>query len=213
MVNLLNWSNLGFLCLGNPDYFKSETQDARQIITSSLRDGSLILKRTILEVFKDYFAIEEQKSEAREGKMKEDVDLDADISVLTGTAKTTANDEYVSLYISNIRVSFFLAGNYTDDIIACALSDSQPLAILGIEVLDLIINAGLGAPHHWFPTLVALETSPVPRVHNIASRVRVKAVERYEHVIDGVYLDGMQKMFTYQKTVLDSIKGAFPRRC
>jgi hypothetical protein len=87
------------LCLGNPDYFKSETQHARQVITSSLRDGSLILKKTILDVFKDYFAIEEQKSEAREGKTKEDVDLDADISVLTGTAKTTANDEYIFFYI------------------------------------------------------------------------------------------------------------------
>jgi hypothetical protein len=72
-----------------------ETQDAKQIITSSLRDGSLTLKRTILEIFQDYFAMEEQKSEAREGKKKEDVDLDADISVLTGTAPTTANDEYV----------------------------------------------------------------------------------------------------------------------
>jgi cohesin loading factor subunit SCC2 len=116
----------------------------------------------------------------------------------------------ISSFISNIRVSFFLAGNYTDDIIACALSDSPQLAFAGIEVLNLIINAGLGAPHHWFPTLVALETSPVPLVCQIASRARVKAVERYEHVIDGVYLDGMRKMFTYQKTVLDSIKGMFP---
>ena len=32
-------------------------------------------------------------------------------------------------------------------------------------------------------------------------------MERYEHVIDGVYLDGMQNMFTYQKTVLNSVKG------
>jgi hypothetical protein len=70
-----------------------ETQDAQQIVASSLRDGSLTLKRTILEIFQDYFAIEEQKAEAREGKRKEDVDLDTDISVLTGTAMNAANDE------------------------------------------------------------------------------------------------------------------------
>lgn len=45
-------------------------------------------------------------------------------------------------------MSFFLAGNYTDDIIACALSDSPPLAIAGTEVLDYISSAGLAAPTH-----------------------------------------------------------------
>ena len=85
---------IGFLCLGNTEFFKSETEDAQQIITSALRGESLSLKRTILEIFQDYFAIEEHKAEALEGREKEDVDLSADIGVLTGTAKNINTDEY-----------------------------------------------------------------------------------------------------------------------
>jgi hypothetical protein len=85
---------VGFLCLGNTEIFKSETEDAQQIITSALRGDSVSLKRTILEIFQDYFAIEEYKAEALEGREKEDVDLSADIGVLTGTAKNINTDEY-----------------------------------------------------------------------------------------------------------------------
>ena len=84
----------GFLCLGNTEYFKSETGDAEKIITSSLRDGSLTLKKTILEIFQEYFANEEHNAEVLEGNKKEDVDLTGDIGVLTGTANSVATDEY-----------------------------------------------------------------------------------------------------------------------
>jgi hypothetical protein len=55
--------------------------------------------------------------------------------------------------------------------------------------------------------LVALETSPVPRVRQISSRSRVWAIVRYEHVIEGAYSHAMQKMFDYRKSVLNSVKG------
>jgi hypothetical protein len=86
---------VGFLCLGNPDFFKSETGEVQQIIAISLRDGSQTLKRTILEIFQDYFANEELKAEIREGIKKEDVDVTSDIGVLTGTATSVNTDEYV----------------------------------------------------------------------------------------------------------------------
>ena len=82
------------MCLGNTEFFKSETGDAQQIIASSLRDGSIVLKRTILEIFQDYFAFEEHKAESLEGIKKDDVDLSSDIGVLTGTATSVATDEY-----------------------------------------------------------------------------------------------------------------------
>lgn len=47
----------------------------------------------------------------------------------------------------NRRISFFLAGNYLGDIMACALSDSAPLAIAGMEVLECIARGGLAAPN------------------------------------------------------------------
>ena len=85
---------IGFLCLGNTEFFKTETGDAQQIITSSLRDGSITLKRTILEIFQEYFSIEELKAEAREGVKKEDVDLSTDFGVFAGTASSIGTDEY-----------------------------------------------------------------------------------------------------------------------
>lgn len=88
-----NHLNVGFLCLGNTDLFKSETSDAQQIIVSAFRGSSVTLKRTILEIFQEYFAIEEHKAEILEGKDKEDVDLSSDIGVLTGTAKNVNTDE------------------------------------------------------------------------------------------------------------------------
>lgn len=90
---MLNYLKVGFLCLGNTDFFKSETSDAQQIIVSALRGSSVTLKRTILEIFQEYFAIEEHKAEILEGKDKEDVDLSSDIGVLTGTAKNVNTDE------------------------------------------------------------------------------------------------------------------------
>lgn len=90
----------GFLCLGNPGFFKSETGEAQQIIATSLRDGSQTLKRTILEIFQDYFTNEELKAEIREGIKKEDVDVTNDIGVLTGTATSVNTDEYLSGYLS-----------------------------------------------------------------------------------------------------------------
>jgi hypothetical protein len=98
MVNPFHvFLTLGFLCLGNTEYFKSETAGAQQIISSSLRGDSIPLKRTILEVFQEYFAIEEHKAELLEGKEKEDVDLSSDIGILTGTAMSTNNDEYMTV--------------------------------------------------------------------------------------------------------------------
>jgi hypothetical protein len=81
------------LCLGNTEFFKAESGDAPQIIASSLRTASMVLKKTILEIFHDYFAIEESKAEAREGIKKEDVDLSDNIGVLTGTSTSLSTDE------------------------------------------------------------------------------------------------------------------------
>jgi len=83
----------GFLCLGNTEFFKSETSDAQQIMTSALRGSSVALKKTLLDILQEYFAIEDHKAEILEGKDKEDVDLSADIGYLTGTAKNVNTDE------------------------------------------------------------------------------------------------------------------------
>lgn len=53
----------------------------------------MVLKKTILEIFHDYFAIEESKAEAREGIKKEDIDLSDNIGVLTGTSTSLSTDE------------------------------------------------------------------------------------------------------------------------
>lgn len=74
--------------------FKVEGGEAQQIIASSLRNESLTLKRTVLDIFQEYFAIEEHKAEILEGKEREDVDLTTDIGVLTGTAQSVSTDEY-----------------------------------------------------------------------------------------------------------------------
>jgi len=55
----------------------------------------MVLKKTILEIFHDYFAIEELKAEAREGIKKEEIDLSGNIGVLTGTSHSLSTDEYV----------------------------------------------------------------------------------------------------------------------
>lgn len=91
--NLLLYLTIGFLCLGNTEFFKTETGDAQEIITSSLRNSSITLKRTILEVFQEYFSIEEHKAEAREGIKKEDVDLTTDFGVFAGTSNNIGTDE------------------------------------------------------------------------------------------------------------------------
>jgi hypothetical protein len=52
------------------------------------------MKKCILDIFQEYFATEEQRADALEGREKEDVDLSKDISILTGTAKIATNDEY-----------------------------------------------------------------------------------------------------------------------
>ena len=88
---------VGYLCLGNTDFFKSETSDAQEVITSSLRDGSLTMKRTILKIFQEHFTIEESKAEALEGNKKKGVDLTGIIGELTGTANSVNTDEYFSI--------------------------------------------------------------------------------------------------------------------
>lgn len=55
--------------------------------------------------------------------------------------------------------------------------------------------------------LVALETSPVPRVRHVSSRSRVWVIGRYEHVIEGAYSQAMQRMFDYRKAILKSVNG------
>jgi hypothetical protein len=101
-----------------------------------------------LEIFQEYFATEDHKAEATEGKRKEDVDLTSDIGVLTGTASSINTDEYAPFVSpADVRASFFLAGNYLGDIMSCASSDSAPLAIAGTEVFESIVRGGLAAPN------------------------------------------------------------------
>lgn len=145
-------SDLGFLCLGNTEFFKMDTDGTPQIITSSLRDGSMALKRTVSEIFQEYFSIEEYKAEAREGIKMEDVDLTTDFDLFTGTSSNIGTDEYnVAYECSNYSISFFLAGNYLGDIMDCTLSDFAPLAITGMEVLECIARGGLAAPSDVLP--------------------------------------------------------------
>ena len=40
-----------------------------------------------------------------------------------------------------------MAGNYLDDIMACALSEAASLAIVGTEVLESMVRGGLAAPN------------------------------------------------------------------
>jgi len=86
----------GYLCLGNPAFFRSATPGGPQVISICFRDGSITLKRTILEIFQEYFAIEQHKAEALELIKKEEVDLTSDIGVLTGNTTHLATDEYSS---------------------------------------------------------------------------------------------------------------------
>jgi hypothetical protein len=139
---------IGFLCLGNPEYFKSEKSEGPQIFAFCLRGTSILLKKTVFDIFQDYFAIEQRNAEAREGTKKEDVDLESDIGVLTGNTHSLVTDEYVlfPLFLIFFRTSFFLVGNYLSDIISNALSADPALASAATEVLEAVARGGLGAP-------------------------------------------------------------------
>jgi len=65
----------------------------------------MVLKKTILEIFHDYFAIEELKAEAREGIRKEEIDLSDNIGVLTGTSHSLSTDEWVPFFHARLLIS------------------------------------------------------------------------------------------------------------
>jgi len=64
----------------------------------------MVLKKTILEIFHDYFATEELKAEAREGSKKEEIDLSDNIGMLTGTSHSLSTDEYVPLFHTRLLI-------------------------------------------------------------------------------------------------------------
>lgn len=58
-----------------------------------------------------------------------------------------------------------------------------------------------------FPTLVALETSPNPRVRSLASKARSQLSARHEDSVDATYRQSMEKLFDYRKHIVNSPKG------
>ncbi|PQE28737.1 AT hook domain-containing protein [Rutstroemia sp. NJR-2017a WRK4] len=184
---------MGMVCQSWPKNFS-----AANVYTTFLQvfnEQNLELEVIIMRAFKEYLAIEEKRSE--EG---------ADSSVGTGTDSTAKLG--VMGGSQGDGVALDIAQRFLKEIARIALSSQDKEALLAAEVVASINRQGLVHPKETACTLIALETSPTPKIAETAFREHKALHEKHETILEKEYMRAVQAAYVYQRDVVKDTHGA-----
>ncbi|CAN8102205.1 unnamed protein product [Discula destructiva] len=154
------------------------------------------LEWMILKSLKGFLFTEERRSEeaASEGTAQGEQGQKLNLKVMGGT---TYDD------VSSATTQRFLK-----DITRIALSSQNEHAFQAVEVLASINRQGLVHPKETGVTMITLETSPLPRISELAFIEHRALHDKHETVLEREYVKSVQAAFVYQRDTVGDHRGA-----
>jgi cohesin loading factor subunit SCC2 len=187
---------VGFVCQSWPkNYNAANVYTAfRQIFDEQNPQLEVIILRRL----KDFFHIEEQRSElAKADEMPgkaADTPKKRELTVMGGTSHDDAASGTTQRFLK--------------DITRIALASQDDLAFAAIELLASINRQGIVHPKETGVTFMTLETSPVSKFAEIAYLGHKMLHEKHESAVEREYGRALQAAFAYQRDVVKDARGA-----
>ncbi|KAJ1331721.1 cohesin loading factor subunit SCC2 [Microdochium nivale] len=184
---------VGLVCQTNPrNYVSANVYTAFQQVFD---EENPVLESMVLRSLKEFLFTEERRSEqsaanAANGKEQPKKDL----KVMGGTAFDDVASATTQRFLKHLT--------------RIALSNPDDHAFLAMEVLGTINRQGLVHPKETGITLMTLETSPHPKISELAYHEHRALHEKHETVLEREYVKAVQSAFHYQRDVIHDSRGA-----
>ncbi|KAI9821699.1 MAG: Sister chromatid cohesion protein 2 [Pycnora praestabilis] len=190
--------SIGMICQSWPKHFLNEQVNSAFDIVFTERNPDL--QNVVLSGFKDFFGLEEKRSETAEGVLSGE-DPDTESGRLAGASKANEND----------GISTAIAQRFVTSIIEIALATQDNYALIATEILASINRQGLVHPKECGPALVALETSSNTLIAEIAFCEHRNQHQKHETMFEKEYMKAVHQAFIYQRDVVGNSLGATVR--
>lgn len=184
---------VGMVCQSWPKNFSSA--NIYTAFQGAFAERTSALEAIILAAFRDFLLLEEKRSEAgNEGLPGTAGDPKAKLGVMGGS--------------QGDGIAIGIAQRFLPEIIRLSLSTKDDQALLATEVVASIARQGLVHPKECGSTLIALETSPNPKIAELAFKEHRALHEKHETILEKEYMRAVQRAFDYQRDVVEDTHGA-----
>ncbi|KXJ95258.1 sister chromatid cohesion protein Mis4 [Microdochium bolleyi] len=184
---------VGLVCQSNPrNYVSANVYTAFQQVFD---EENQVLESMILRSLKEFLFTEERRSEQSAANAANGKDQPKkDLKVMGGTSFDDVASATTQRFLKHLT--------------RIALSNPDDHAFLAMEVLATINRQGLVHPKETGITLMTLETSPHPKISELAYHEHRALHEKHETVLEREYVKAVQSAFQYQRDVIHDSRGA-----
>ena len=184
---------IGMVCQSWPKNFRNV--NISTAIKEVFQSETSALEVLILGAFKDFLLREEKRSESGSDSMPGSAnDPSAKLGVMGG-----GHGDGIALGLAQE----FLV--YIKDISTRTMDEE---ALLAVEVIASITRQGLVHPKECGPTLIALETSPNPKIAEVAFNEHRSSHEKHETILEKEYMTAVMLAYEYQRDIVQDTHGA-----
>lgn len=186
--------NIISVCSTHPKLFMSEA--ILKVLDREFDDVDIDIKRAIIQGFMDFLKNEDNNSKKLNGvQTKSSTEIKLDVAVFHGDAKSYVNDGICAGIIQR----------YLEKVLEFCLQESDELAILPVQFVQLVIKLGFANPKICIPYIIALESTTNPHIRHIASELHTELFEKHESLTDSSYLEGLKLAVAFRKRASNNI--------
>jgi cohesin loading factor subunit SCC2 len=187
--------SVGGICQGSPNLFmRAEIEKVFKLVF--INEGNDQLRHFALVAFNEYFTFAERRSETG-----------AEIAVGKGAVTGNARLETSFIANENDTATLHIAQRFLQNFVDTALKHDNSLAFLATKIIASISRQGLVHPKECGAALVALGTSSIEPIAQIASIEHKRIHEKQESYLEKEYMQAVRISFKYQKEVFGDPHG------
>ncbi|GMF07465.1 unnamed protein product [Ambrosiozyma monospora] len=181
--------NLINVCISTPKLFLSP--QILKIMDSAFKEESDIsLQDAVINELGTFLELEEKKTIERNGlDNKDSKTVELDVQVFHGRSASYVND----------GICASLVQRYLPHVLRNCLYDQDEHSLKAIQFLQLIVRVGFANPKLCIPTIIALESSNVLLIRQVALTMHEDLFDKHESLIESSYVDGLKMAVSYRK--------------
>ena len=190
--------SLGGICQQAPELFmRKEVEKLVQLlfINSKFEDNEQ-LQLVVLSTFEVYFTRAERRSETGSA-------IAVGEGAVNGSARLESSYSATATDAATTHVAKQFLGTFKD----IALKHNNELSESATKIIASISRAGLEHPKECGAALVALSTSPNPRIAQVAAIEHKRIHEKQESYLEKEYVQAVRMAYEYQRDVFDDPHG------
>ena len=187
--------SMGGICQQSPQHFmRDEVQEVVKQVFKN--EGNDSLKYIALSFIREFFSTAERRSETG-----------AQIAVGKGAVTGSKRLESSFTATGNDRASLQLAQTFLEHFINAAFRNKNELAVIATDIIASISRQGLVHPKECCTALVALATSPMPSLAQVAGDEHKRIHEKQESYLEKEYMKAIRRAFEYQRDLYNDPHG------